>query len=268
MGFLTGPLDVGLSALFENKPDVPDFHWTDLLQQQLNTAQGNLDVLPQAEQLGTRTNDFLRSERAKTLSGIPGLGDIEGQTASNIKSWLRGELSPDVTSQVNRATNARAFEGGYQGSGMGRNLNARDLGLTSQGLQTQGVGAGETYAANEAAMRRIPEFNPASMFLDPYQSAKFNADQSAAAWNRDWLSNRVQAQPEPWQSALMSDVNGLDAYLGTTGAAAGGQYAGSMARGGGSPVDSGGVAADYANAYESGADLSQFAKGGGGDGSY
>lgn len=233
MGFFTAPLDIGLSAAFESKPDVPDFHWTDLVQQQLDTAAGNLGVLPQAEQLGAGVNDFLRSERSKTLAGIPGLEDIENQSVANLKSWLAGELPGDVQSAIQRGSNATAYAGGYGGSGMGRNLTARDLGLTSLQLQQSAMPLARAYTGQEASMREVPEFNPASMFINPMQAGQFNAQQAAQQWNRDWLNNRVAAQPEPWQQTLMSDVNSLDAMLGTGVGTVGGAAAGAAASGAG-----------------------------------
>lgn len=240
MGFITGPLDIGLSALFESKPDVPSFHWIDLAQQQLDTAAGNLGVLPQAEEMGGQVNQFLRGERAKTLAGIPGLSDLESLQTGNLRSWLRGELPADVAAQVQRRANSQAFAGGYGGSGMAQNLEARDLGLNSLQLMQSAMPLAGAYTSREAAMRQIPEFNPASMFLDPMRAAQFNAQQANQQFQRDWLANRVAAQPDPWQQTLMSDVGSLDALLGTAGgsyldsyAGAAGKAAGASAAGGG-----------------------------------
>lgn len=233
MGFLSGGGDIALSALFESKPDVPDFHWTDLVQQQLDTAAGNLEVLPQSEQIGSQVNDFMRGERSKTLAGIPGLSDIENQSVANLKSWLAGELPSDVQSAVERGSNAAAYAGGYQGSGMGRNLTSRDLGLTSLQLAQSAMPLARAYTGQEASMRAIPEYNPESTFINPMQAAQFNAQQSAQKWNRDWLANRIEAQPEPWQQTLMNDVNSFDSMLGSAGSSAAGSYAGGAAGGGG-----------------------------------
>lgn len=204
MSFLSGPFDVAASALFERKPDVPNFHWTDLVQTQLDTAKGNLGVLPRAEEIGTDVNAFMRGERAKTLAGIPGLGDIENETVANLRSWLAGELPSDVQSSIQRAANAKAFAGGYAGSGMGRNLTARDLGLTSLNLAQSAVPLSQQYLQGEYAMRKTPEFDPTQMFISPMQAAQFNAQQQQQKFARDWLAERISAQPEPWQQALMN----------------------------------------------------------------
>lgn len=206
MSFVLGPFEALEAGLWSSKPDVPNFHWTDLVQQQLDTAAGNLGVLPSSEELGSQVNDFMRGERGKTLATIPGLTDIEGQTTKDLSSWLRGELPADVSSAVSRASNARAYAGGYGGSGMGRNLQARDLGLTSLNLMQSAVPLGQQYAQNEYRMRAVPEYDPTSMFLNPMQSAQFNAAQQQQNWQRDWLANQIAAQPEPWQQSIMNST--------------------------------------------------------------
>lgn len=206
MSFLLGPIEAGLSAAFESKPDVPDFQWIDLAQQQLDTAKGNLGVLPQAEELGGQVNAFMRGERAKTLAGIPGLSDVEALQLGNLKSWLRGELPADVASQVQRRANAQAYAGGYGGSGMAGNLTARDLGLTSLQLAQSAMPMANQYTQQQYNMRATPEFNPSSMFIDPMAAAQFNSAQRNQQFQRDWLANRIAAQPEPWQQSIMSSV--------------------------------------------------------------
>lgn len=257
MSFVLGPLEAGLSALWQSKPSVPAFHWVDLAQQQLDTAQGNLESLGTNEQIGSNVNQFMRGERAKTLAGIPGGADIEDKTAADLKAWLSGQLSPDVQSAVERGANARAYAGGYGGSGMGRNLTSRDLGLTSQQLQQAAVPLASQYENAAYQRRAVPEFNPATMFIDPLSAARFNEQQYGQQWNRDWLANRIAAQPEPWQQSIMSSVNSLGSMADQAGAAYLGMLGGGMGVGGGGrapaapPPPAGGVS-DYGHGYYGG----------------
>lgn len=252
MGFTLAPIEAGLSALWENKPEVPDFHWTDLVQQQLQTAEGNLQSLELGEQIGSDVNDFMRGERAKTLAGVPGLDDLETQTVDNLKRWLSGELGDDLTSTVQRGANARAFSGGYQGSGMGRNLEARDLGLTGLQLQQSAVPLAGQYMSGATGRRAIPEWNPASMFINPMAAAEFNARQSNQMFNRDWLAERIKNQPEPWQQSIMDSTAAASAagdqllmsYAGMAMGSPGGMMGGSGG-GGGSNWGSGGPPPAY-----------------------
>lgn len=203
MAFAGGAISAALSALWEHKPDVPDFHWTDLVQQQLDTTAGNMGVLPKSEQLGAGVNDFMRGERNKTLAGIPGFDEIEGLQVDNLKNWLSGKLSPEAASQINRHSNAHAFGGGYGNSGMKADLEARDLGIGALQLQQNAMGQAGNYLGHEASLRAIPEFNPASMFINPMAAAQFNAQQEAAKLQQQWLKARIDAQPQPWQQSIM-----------------------------------------------------------------
>lgn len=234
MSFTLGPFEALEAGLFSSKPNVPQFNWIDLAQQQLDTTKGNLGVLPQAEELGGQVNSFMRGERAKTLAGIPGLSDLESLQLGNLKSWLKGELPADVASQVQRHANSQAFAGGYGGSGMAGNLSARDLGLTSLQLSQSAMPMANQFAQNEYAMRATPEFNPASMFVDPMSAAKFNAGQQSQQWNRDWLANRIASQPEPWQQSLMNSTQ----QAGAIGDSLFASYLGSMTGGAGASAAS------------------------------
>lgn len=221
-----GLLSSVVSAFTEGKPDVPPLQLVDLIDQQMKTTAGNRQVLPGAEALGSDVNAFMRGERAKTLSQIPGLEDIEGGVVGNLKNWLRGDLGTDLSSQVQRRSNAQAFAGGYGGSGMGRNLTARDLGLTGYDVQRAAIPMASNYLGQEYGMRATPEFNPATQFLSPQFSAQFNQAQNMAKYQRDWLQNRINAQPDPWAQSLMT---GLDSLESAAESAAGGYLGGMMA---------------------------------------
>jgi hypothetical protein len=70
---------------------------------------------------------------------IPGWKQMRSDRAGAAGSLIRGELPSDVAALVNRQAAARSVGGGYGGSGAGRNLALRDLGLTSlQGMQMGG----------------------------------------------------------------------------------------------------------------------------------
>lgn len=68
----------------------------------------------------------------------PNLSKTTAQVSSNILSKLRGELSPETQNAIRDASATFGIANGIPGSQMVNYRNARDLGLTSQGLQTQG----------------------------------------------------------------------------------------------------------------------------------
>lgn len=69
---------------------------------------------------------------------IPGYSAMQKQRSSNTAALLRGELPSDVQSKVMRNAAEKSVAGGFGGSGFGRNLGLRDLGLTSLDAITSG----------------------------------------------------------------------------------------------------------------------------------
>lgn len=89
--------------------------------------------------LESSRNTFNRAELDRLLeSSIPGYGEGQKQRSGNALSLMRGELPPDVEAAIMRSSAGKALEGGFQGSGAGRNLTARDLGRTSLDLMQLG----------------------------------------------------------------------------------------------------------------------------------
>ena len=104
-------------------------------------------TIGEAEQLAPRTREleaqrtaFNRQQLLENLGlSIPGYEQAQAARAQNAMALLRGELPPDVVSQIQRKSAARALEGGFAGSKAAQGLTARDIGRTT--LQAQQEGA-------------------------------------------------------------------------------------------------------------------------------
>ena len=104
-------------------------------------------VVGEAEQLAPRTRALEQQRTAVTREqllenlglSIPGYEQAQAARAQNALALLRGELPPDVLSQIQRKSAAKALEGGFAGSKAAQGLNARDIGRTT--LQAQQEGA-------------------------------------------------------------------------------------------------------------------------------
>jgi len=104
-------------------------------------------VIGEAEQLAPRTRELESQRTAVTRQqllenlglSIPGYEQAQAARAQNALALLRGELPPDVVSQVYRKSAAKALEGGFAGSKAAQGLTARDIGRTT--LQAQQEGA-------------------------------------------------------------------------------------------------------------------------------
>lgn len=95
--------------------------------------------LPGAQQLAGGINQGNAASLREMLGlGIPGYEALQAQDIANIQAEQRGQLSPEVMGIIQRATAARAGQGGYLGSPMQFNAEARNLGESGQALQAQG----------------------------------------------------------------------------------------------------------------------------------
>lgn len=187
-----------------SKPKIPAFTPVDAGAEQAKAIQGNLANFSSASELAAKTSAADQAALTEQLrKAIPGYDQIVSKASQNIQNQLAGEINPDVSAQVQRSTAAKAIAGGYgASSGLGRSLTARDLGLTSMGIQQQGFGNALNYIQNQRATATAQPMSVSSMFLSPQQrigTAQFNASGAMQQGNLQAQSN---AMPDPMLAAL------------------------------------------------------------------
>jgi hypothetical protein len=148
-----GTLVGGLIGGFGKKPKIPKLPTIDPSQVQGDAITGNQAAMPGLTKLGGEVNEFNTQQRlgwlSKALEFAAGPGAL-GQVQNINASQLRGEISPDISASVMRSTAGKAFAGGFGGSGMASNMGLRDLGLTSMGIQQQGLANLQSFAGMAA----------------------------------------------------------------------------------------------------------------------
>lgn len=72
-------------------------------------------------------------------SVYPNLSGTTAQTSQNILGQLRGELSPETIANIEDEAARFGVHSGMPGSGLAFNRLAKNIGLSSQGLQQQGI---------------------------------------------------------------------------------------------------------------------------------
>lgn len=235
---------------FGSKPKVPVWADITLDQEQQKAIAANLAALPGAENLVSQSNAFTQDQITKMLEGsIPGYHQIVGNIGSNISDLTAGRIPTDVQQMVETASAGRALEGGYGGSGMSRNLVARDLGLTSLNLTQQGLNSAESWLQTMNSIFAPGMMNLQSMFVSPQQMFNDTFMNQEAQWGVQWLRNQLKAMPDPATAAIARDVGGMTdsltsiilpiyGMLGQSGGSGGG---GMMGMGGGSSGGGGGM---------------------------
>lgn len=90
---------------------------------------------PMNKMLQGITNMENRQYRQDLDKALPGYRQDLRQLNRTVGNWGEGKLGADLTGEVTRNSTEQAVLGGFGGSQAGRNLTARDLGLTSLDLQ-------------------------------------------------------------------------------------------------------------------------------------
>ena len=219
---LGGAAIVGASSLIGgllskgSKPKVPAFKPIDFEAEQKQAIQQNIAALQPATELAQKTTAAEQSQLESQLRrAIPGYDQLVKQAGANIGSALRSEISPEVSAQVQRSTAGRALSGGFgAGSGFGRALTARDLGLTSMQLQNQGLAQAQNFIQQQRAFGMVQPFSVSSMFITPSQRINALAQQNQQQYNRDLQAAQVAAMPDPTMAAIGSAISSAGGFAG------------------------------------------------------
>lgn len=178
----------------------------------LQRQRGNIGM---GSQIAGGVNRANRDMTADLLeSSVPGYGARKGTQAGILDSWLAGEVPKDVQDAIQRSAAARSLSGGYGGSGMGRNLFARDLGLTSLDMINRGMDYAPRFASSIAGME-MPNQVGVQSFLGPgaEQQVGLRADERA---KKQMLMAQLAGMPGKtagW-GGLLSGLGGLATGMG------------------------------------------------------
>ena len=219
---LGGAAIVGASSLIGgllskgSKPKVPAFKPIDFEAEQKQAIQQNIAALQPATELAQKTTAAEQSQLESQLRrAIPGYDQLVKQAGANIGSALRGEISPEVSAQVQRSTAGRALSGGFgAGSGFGRALTARDLGITSMQLQNQGLAQAQNFIQQQRTFGMAQPFSISSMFITPSQRINALSQQNQQQYNRDLQAAQVAAMPDPTMAAIGGALSSAGGFAG------------------------------------------------------
>ena len=219
---LGGAAIVGASSLIGgllskgSKPKVPAFKPIDFEAEQKQAIQQNIAALQPATELAQKTTAAEQSQLESQLRrAIPGYDQLIQQASQNIGAALRGQVSPEASAQVQRSTAGRALSGGFgAGSGFGRALTARDLGLTAMQLQNQGLAQAQNFIQQQRAFGMVQPFSVSSMFITPSQRINALAQQNQQQYNRDLQAAQVAAMPDPTMAAFGSAISSAGGFTG------------------------------------------------------
>tara|TARA_R100001086_G_scaffold218484_1_gene135193 strand:+ start:312 stop:1106 length:795 start_codon:yes stop_codon:yes gene_type:complete len=205
-----------LNKIFGDKVKVPKFKEIDPDAEIDEAFRSIQQRMPE----GKRVARSIAEADAETALAVleqfaPGSQAAIQQQMQNIQAGLRGELPEDVQRLVTDRAAARAFAGGFGGSGAARALELRDLGLTS--LQRIDTAMGQSAQAFQTIRGLMPQQQSvSSMFLMPGQRIALAQSERNARFQRDMQAAQAKAQPDPVAKGV------FDAAVSIGGAALGG----------------------------------------------
>lgn len=204
---------VGLG--FGGPPEPLPWQPLDMAASQKKSVGENLAILPSASDLASRTNLFNRSEIDKMLrDAIPNYDEIRKTTSANILAETRGEIPKDVESAIERSAAASAIAGGYSGSGMHRNLVARDLGLTSLNLIDKGLNSAESWTRTMASLYEPGMMNVTSMFVSPAMQWAADVSERDKRLSYENAARQFKYNSDPMRG-VESSIGGIADMFGT-----------------------------------------------------
>ena len=155
---------------------------------QTETIAGNLAAAPGAFQLADLANTFSTEQLLKQLEMmLPGFGQMRDQITGVIGSKLKGEIPRDVRNLLERNAAEKGIAMGTSGSRFNEYDELRNLGLTSLGIQNEGLSQGAQWIRS---MPQAPKMDFTSMFFTPQQRLNFEFQQAQANKPIEWLNHK------------------------------------------------------------------------------
>jgi len=202
------------SAVMEKEPKVPKLKPISVDAETEAQIAATEKYLPQAGEIASSLNTLSEQQWQKMLAtGFPQYASISGGVTDYIKSLQAGIIPQDVQENIQRSGAVKSLYGGYSGTGMGRNLVARDLGITSLNLMERGLDAATRWTTMAQQSTGARFISPANVLAQAVPNTMQRIDvafkEREQQFQRKYMANIVSAHYD-WSSRI---GRGLDAAL-------------------------------------------------------
>ena len=178
-----------------NSIQAPQVDWIGAAGKALGFNESHMqNFTKMADQLsGAGTQTLLAQEQAAN----PLFTQTRDTAGRNNLSLMQGNVPLDVQSTLARSGAFKQLQNGTGGSGLGRNANARDLGLTSLNLMQQGDQSAQKWTSllNDALVK------PA--FVSPFQTMQNNGISSGQGINSAFQQGQLDMQAQAVRAGMM-----------------------------------------------------------------
>jgi len=185
----------------------------DPAKEQQKVIAANKAAAPGAAELAR-----LSQEQIKSMMNfaIPGFDSAAGLLMGGVIDLLRGKIPLDVSQERKRQSAGRALIGGYAGTDASSKLEARDLGLTSLGLQEKGRSSLESWMREMEQLYSPSEALFTGMMKTPQQWWQEVTQERDVQYEKTWLQEQIDSMQAPWAEDLKQFVyRAMSAYSGT-----------------------------------------------------
>jgi len=157
-------------SLLGKKPKIPTFTPVDQTEEQQAAISANLasfgDAKKLADMTATADQDRLESILMRTMPNYKEMLAGSGEAISNM---IAGNLPMADQNLIQRKAAERSGGLGLAGSAAGRNLTARDLGLTQYSMTQTGLNAFNALSSNIRQNYTVNPMSTASSYVSPSQ---------------------------------------------------------------------------------------------------
>ena len=157
-------------SLLKKKPKIPKYKKINQQSEQESAIAGNLANLGKAGELANLTaqadQDTLNALLARTM---PNYQEMISGAGGAVQDMIAGRLPNQDQQMIMRRAAERGQSIGLGGSAAGRNLTARDLGLSSLQMTQAGLGAFSQLSSNVRNNFMANPMSVSSMYVSPAQ---------------------------------------------------------------------------------------------------
>lgn len=161
----------GLGAsLLKKGPKIPKYKKIDQAAEQKAAISSNLASFDSAKELADRTT-MADQERLESIISrtLPDYRNMLSGAGSAISNMIAGNLPMADQGMIMRQAAERGGALGLGSSQAGRNLTARDLGISQVQMMNQGLNAFNSFSSNLRQNYTVNPMSQASMYMTPQQ---------------------------------------------------------------------------------------------------
>ena len=209
-------------GLMKKGPKIPAYEKVDQAKEQGAAISSNLASFDKSRQLAEQTSAADQEILMANLErAMPGYGSLISGASGAIGSMISGNIPMADQGLLMRRAAESGVTGGIAGSQAGRNLTARDLGLSQMSMVQSGLGALNPFLSTVRSTAVANPMGVGSMYVDPAQ------------WTQNAIGeNRFGYNAAVGKARADAANSGMNRFAGAL-QSAGGMMAGGMFSGGG-----------------------------------